>query len=119
MIINIYTKSTKSHIVFCLGSRKSLPVQLSNELTEFFDGVFEMPRTEVTKRIWDYIRENNLQNPNDKREIICDEKFEKLFKKKKFNMFKMVKYLSTVMISYGFISTRWIMFFNICTSICR
>jgi upstream activation factor subunit UAF30 len=53
-----------------------------------------MPRTEVTKRMWAYIRENNLQNPDDKREILCDAALEKLFKRKKFTMFKMTKYLA-------------------------
>lgn len=71
-------------------------MQLSDELTEFFEGVFELPRTEVTKRIWAYIKENDLQNPKDKREILCDKKLEKLFKRKKMNMFKMSKQLSEV-----------------------
>ena len=71
-------------------------MQLSNELTEFFGGVFEMPRNEVIKKIWEYIRENNLQNPKDRREIVFDGKMRKLFKKDKMNMFKMTKALSTV-----------------------
>lgn len=58
----------------------------------------KLPRTEVTKRIWVYIKENNLQNPNNKREILCDDKLEKIFKRKKIDMFQMTKVLSTVMI---------------------
>jgi upstream activation factor subunit UAF30 len=73
------------------------PVQLSTELSIFLGGEISLPRTEVTKRIWAYIKENNLQNPLDKREIICDEKMEALFKKKKFGMFKMTKFLAAMM----------------------
>eukprot|EP01035_Chromulina_nebulosa_P038196 gene38196-51592_t len=76
-------------------------VQLSDELTEFFNGVFEMQRTEVTKEMWVYIKANNLQNPSNKREILCDDKLEKLFKRKKVDMFKMTKLLSGMMKNYG------------------
>jgi len=56
----------------------------------------KLPRCDVTKRIWLYIKQYNLQNPNNKREILCDEKLEKLFKRKKIDMFQMTKVLSTV-----------------------
>lgn len=56
----------------------------------------EAPRTEVVKFVWDYIKERNLQNPKNKREILCDDKLEVLFKRKKINMFQMTKALSTV-----------------------
>jgi upstream activation factor subunit UAF30 len=70
-------------------------VQLSEELGSFL-GSYVMPRTEVTKRIWAYIKENNLQNPNDKREILCDVALEKVLKRKTVHMFKMTKILSAV-----------------------
>lgn len=35
---------------------------------------------QVTKRLWEYIKANNLQKPDDKRVILCDEKLERLFK---------------------------------------
>jgi upstream activation factor subunit UAF30 len=73
------------------------PVQLSTNLADFF-GQHTMPRTEVTKRIWVYIKEHGLQNPKDKREIICDAKLLKVFDgRAKVNMFKMTKYLSSMM----------------------
>ena len=51
-----------------------------------------MPRTEVTKRIWDYIRNNNLQDPNDKRTIKADAKLKKVFNgKDSVSMFEMTK----------------------------
>ncbi len=52
---------------------------LSTELGTFM-GEEMMPRGEVVKRMWVYIKEHNLQNPKDKREIVCDANLEKLFK---------------------------------------
>lgn len=49
--------------------------------------------------MWNYIKEHNLQNPENKREILCDAAMELLFKKKKFTMFKMTKYLSEVLLA--------------------
>lgn len=87
----------KSCTAYCAskGGGFSAPVQLSTELANFM-GTEMAPRTAVTKTIWVYIKANNLQNPADKREIICDAKMEQLFRKKRFNMFKMTKYLSEV-----------------------
>ena len=59
--------------------------------------ISKLPRTEVIKRIWMSIKDNNLQNPNNKKEILCDDKLEKIFKRKKIDMFQMTKVLSTVM----------------------
>ncbi|XP_010547959.1 PREDICTED: protein TRI1-like [Tarenaya hassleriana] len=42
-------------------------------------GVSEIPRTQALKRIWAYIKENNLQDPANMRDIICDEKLKKIF----------------------------------------
>ena len=51
-----------------------------------------IPRTEVTKRIWDYIRSNNLQDPKDKRTINADDKLKKVFNgKDSVSMFEMTK----------------------------
>ncbi len=74
------------------------PLELSSELSEFM-GESHMARTEVTKRIWVYIKEHDLQNPKDKREILCDAALQKLFKRSKINMFKMTKALSPMMMS--------------------
>jgi chromatin remodeling complex protein RSC6 len=50
------------------------------------------PRTEVTKRIWDYIKTNNLQDPKDKRTIKADAKLKKVFDgKDSVSMFEMTK----------------------------
>ncbi|MFX8828961.1 SWIB/MDM2 domain-containing protein, partial [Acinetobacter baumannii] len=47
---------------------------------EFQDliGKETLPRNEIMKEIWDYIRANKLQDPNDKRTIIPDEKLSRL-----------------------------------------
>ena len=51
-----------------------------------------MPRTEVTKRVWDYIRSNNLQDAKDKRTIKADAKLKKVFNgKDSVTMFEMTK----------------------------
>ncbi len=48
-----------------------------------------LPRTEVTKRLWDYIKANNLQNPANKRNILCDDKLMAVMGKKEVTMFEM------------------------------
>lgn len=40
----------------------------------------EIARTQAMKVIWTYIKENNLQDPENKKIIICDEKLKKIFK---------------------------------------
>jgi upstream activation factor subunit UAF30 len=70
-------------------------VHVSPELAEFL-GTEVLPRTEVTKRIWAYIREHNLQDPRDKRKIMCDAALEKVLKRKSVHMFTMTKVLSAV-----------------------
>ncbi|ONH68129.1 Protein TRI1 [Cyberlindnera fabianii] len=70
----------------------SMELNLSPKLQELL-GAARLPRTQVVKQVWEYIKANDLQNPNDKREIICDEKLEPIFGKKT-NMFTMNKALS-------------------------
>jgi upstream activation factor subunit UAF30 len=75
------------------GFNKQL--QLSQELSAFI-GEVTSTRGQVVKALWDYIKEKNLQNPKDRREILCDKQLEKIFKRKKVTMFSMNKYLSQV-----------------------
>ena len=69
------------------------PVQPSSELAAI-TGNDPLPRSEVVSKMWDYIRKNNLQNPENKREILADDKLEKVFGTKKVTMFEMNKHLS-------------------------
>jgi len=48
-----------------------------------------LPRTEVTKRLWAYIKEHNLQNPANKRNILCDDKLKAVMGKDEVTMFEM------------------------------
>lgn len=48
-----------------------------------------MPRTEVTKRLWEYIKAHNLQNPANKRNILCDDKLMAVMGKREVTMFEM------------------------------
>ena len=54
-----------------------------------------MPRTEVTKRVWDYIKKNNLQDPNERRTINADDKLRRVFGgKSRVSMFEMTKHVN-------------------------
>jgi chromatin remodeling complex protein RSC6 len=58
-------------------------------------GAEAVPRTEVTKKIWDYIKQQNLQDPANKRNINADEKLKAVFGgKDHVSMFEMTKLLS-------------------------
>lgn len=58
-------------------------------------GQGDIARSDVVSKMWDYIRKNNLQNPQDKREILADDKLKKVFGgKDKVSMFEMNKHLS-------------------------
>ena len=58
-------------------------------------GGMPMPRTEVTKKIWDYIKKNKLQDAVNKRLINADEKLRAVFGgKSKVSMFEMTKLVS-------------------------
>jgi len=50
-----------------------------------------MPRTEVTKRLWDYIKKNKLQDSKNRRMINADDKLSGVFGKKQVSMFDMTK----------------------------
>ncbi|CAI9294543.1 unnamed protein product [Lactuca saligna] len=57
----------------------SKPRPVSPEMKDFLGGRNEIPRTEVLKVIWAYIKEKDLQDPANKRVIKCDEKLKKIF----------------------------------------
>jgi chromatin remodeling complex protein RSC6 len=53
-----------------------------------------LPRGEVVSKVWDYIKAHNLQNPEDRREILADDTLRKVFGKDKVTMFEMNKHLA-------------------------
>ena len=69
------------------------PLQPSKELAAVV-GSDPLPRPEVVSKVWDYIKKNNLQNPQNKREIKADSRLEKVFGKKSVTMFEMNKHLA-------------------------
>ncbi len=66
------------------------PMQLSPELQAVV-GDGPLTRAEVTKKIWDYIKQKNLQNPSNKRNVLADDKLRAVFKKDEVTMFEMTK----------------------------
>lgn len=70
------------------------PMKISSELAEVV-GKGPMPRSEVVKKLWVYIKKNNLQDPAKKRNINADENLKKVFGgKKTVDMFEMTKLVS-------------------------
>ena len=69
------------------------PVQPSKELAEI-TGSDPLPRSQMVKKVWDHIKANNLQNPENKREIVADDKLRAVFGTDRVSMFEMNKHLS-------------------------
>ncbi len=70
------------------------PMQVSEELAAIV-GRGPMPRTEVVKKVWQYIRTHKCQDQKNRRMINADEKLKKVFgNKKSVNMFEMIKLIS-------------------------
>lgn len=70
------------------------PMNLSPELEEVV-GKGPLPRGEVVKKMWEYIKKHDLQNPSNKRNILADDKLKPLFGGKgEVTMFEMTKLVS-------------------------
>ncbi|MBE8221339.1 MAG: hypothetical protein HAW60_01260 [Bdellovibrionales bacterium] len=57
-------------------------------------GSAPLPRTQVVKKMWIYIKKYDLQNPKNRRNIIADSKLKPLFKKAEVSMFDMAKIIN-------------------------
>lgn len=69
------------------------PVTPDEVLAEIV-GSKPLPRTQITKKIWDYIKKNGLQDKKNKRMINTDEKLAKVFDgKKQISMFEIAVYV--------------------------
>lgn len=76
------------------GSALSKPLKLSSEI-EAVVGKGPMARSEVVKKLWDYIKKNKLQDAKNKRNINADDKLKTVFGGKSVvNMFEMTKLVS-------------------------
>jgi len=75
---------------------------LSEPMSAFL-GMERCPRTQVVKKMWEYIKANNLQDPKDKRRVLLDDKMKTIFPGKSINMFTMQKHLS----KHVFIDGAW------------
>ena len=69
------------------------PLNLSPEL-EAVIGSGPLPRSEVVKKMWEYIKKHDLQNPANKRNILADDKLKAIFGKDEVTMFEMTKLVS-------------------------
>jgi chromatin remodeling complex protein RSC6 len=77
-----------------INAALSKPLNLSPEL-EAVIGAGPLPRTEVVKQLWIYIKKHDLQNPANKRNILADEKLKAVFGGKgEVTMFEMTKLVS-------------------------
>ena len=69
------------------------PLQPSKELAAVV-GSAPLARGQVVSKMWEYIRSHNLQNPENRREIVADDQLRKVFGKDKVTMFEMSKHLA-------------------------
>jgi len=69
------------------------PMNISPELAAVI-GATPIPRTEVTKKIWEYIKKHDLQDPANRRNINADAKLRPLFEKEQVSMFELTKIVS-------------------------
>lgn len=76
------------------GKGLSIKKPISEELANFLGQGKEMARTDIVKALWDYIKEHDLQNPDNKREILLDDKMKAVFGCERFTMFTMNKYVA-------------------------
>ncbi|KAI9883484.1 MAG: hypothetical protein M1823_004753 [Watsoniomyces obsoletus] len=85
------TTTTKRKVNRSGGFHK--PLTLSAPLAAIV-GATTLSRPETVKRIWDHVKANDLQDPQDKRQIRCDDALKCVFKQDRIHMFTMNKVLS-------------------------
>ncbi|EMD61970.1 hypothetical protein COCSADRAFT_226390 [Bipolaris sorokiniana ND90Pr] len=69
------------------------PMALSPALSELL-GETQLSRPQTVKKIWEYVKARDLQDPNDKRQIRCDDAMRAVFKQDRVHMFTMNKILN-------------------------
>ena len=69
------------------------PLTPSTALAEIV-GAKMLPRTQVVKKLWEYIKKNDLQDKKNRRNINADAKLKPIFGKAQVSMFEMTKLVS-------------------------
>jgi chromatin remodeling complex protein RSC6 len=87
------TKSSPKSAARGKPSALQKPLQPSKELAAVV-GSKPLTRGEVVSKVWDYIKAHQLQNPENRREILADDKLRKVFGRDKVTMFEMNKHLA-------------------------
>lgn len=85
------TKTTKASKTAGTGFMK--PMTPSADLAQIV-GKKPLPRTEVTKKMWEYIKKHDLQAPENRRNINADAKLKPIFGKDQISMFELSKCLN-------------------------
>ncbi|KAJ5892252.1 uncharacterized protein N7473_008480 [Penicillium subrubescens] len=70
------------------------PLNLSAPLSALLGGETTLSRPQTVKKVWQYIREKELQDPSDRRQIRCDDAMRAVFKQDRVHMFTMTKILN-------------------------
>ncbi|CAG7920517.1 unnamed protein product [Penicillium olsonii] len=84
-------EETKKEVNRNTGFHK--PLNLSEPLSALL-GEVTLSRPQTVKKVWQYIRENELQDPSDRRQIRCDDAMRAVFKQDRVHMFTMTKILN-------------------------
>merc|ERR1719471_955706 len=79
------------------GNGLTKPLTLSKDLAELIGAKKDekLSRPQVVKRLWAYIKEKNLQDPDNKQYFTPDQKMQPIFGKEKIRAFGMTKFLKT------------------------
>lgn len=88
------TKAVKSKVKRTPNAAFMRPMNIGDALQPIV-GNKPLPRTEVVKRVWDYIKKNKLQDPKERRNINADSALQKVFGgRKTVSMFEMTKLIN-------------------------
>jgi len=70
------------------------PVHFSQALQKVLNHPGPLPKTEITKKLWEYIKNNGLQDKLNRRMINCDATLQTIFNKNQVSMFEMTRLVS-------------------------
>lgn len=86
-------KATKTAAKKTANSGFMKPLTPSADLAKIV-GKTPLPRTEVTKKMWEYIKKHDLQAPENRRNINADDNLRPIFGKEQISMFELSKCLN-------------------------